>query len=225
MKMNSAVSPKSKIQNLKSLALALGCLALAVGTPAQETPAPARVTFTKVLEGSIPEFEEIKVDSTGFSTYDGRKLSDPPSPRSFTLSGATTQRVFALAHAMNDFKSIDLDIHKKVANLGRKTLAYEQGGVKNQTEFNYSIRRDARELADLFEGIASVEEHIKALEYDSKYDPLSLPHELLLVQIDLDNKVLADPELMTPVLEQIERNAHLLHLAQARAKDILQRIR
>jgi len=223
--MNSAVEPKSIIHNLKSLILILTCLASAPGVAAQQAPAPARVTFTKVMEGSTPEFEEIKVESTGSSTYDGRKLSDPPAPRSFTLSAATTQRVFALAHAMNDFKSIDLDFHKKVANLGRKTFTYEQGGEKNQTEFNYTTRREARELTDLFEGIASVEEHIKALEYDARYDPLSLPHELLLVQMDLDNNVLADPALMTPVLEQIERNTHLLHLAQARAKDILQRIR
>lgn len=225
MKMNSALNPKSKIHHLKNLAMVLGCLVLAAGIHAQDATAPARVSFTKVLEGSIPEFEAISVDSTGSTTYDGRKLSDPPSLRSFTLSAATTRRIFALAHAMNDFKSVDLDIHKKVANLGRKTFAYEQGGVKNQTEFNYSIRHEAQELADLFEGIASVEEHIKLLEYDTRYDPLSLPRELLLVQIDLDNKILAEPELMTPVLEQIERNSHFLHLAQARAKDILQRIR
>ncbi|HLY59954.1 MAG TPA: hypothetical protein VKV95_04240 [Terriglobia bacterium] len=191
---------------------------------AQEPPAPARLTFTKVLAGSTPEFEEITVDSNGSGAYDGRKLSEPASPRSIQLSSATTQKVFALAHSLNDFKSIDLESHKKVANLGQKTFSYEQGGVKNQAEFNYSLRREAQELAEVFERIGTVEEHAKALEYDSKYDPLSLPKELLLIQIDMDNKGLVDPELMTPVLEQISRNSHLLHLAQARAQDILQRI-
>ncbi|HEV2348789.1 MAG TPA: hypothetical protein VG028_02980 [Terriglobia bacterium] len=220
--MASGFNPKSKIQNLKSLALVVICLA--GNSAAQQAPAPARVTFTKVLEGSSPEFEEVAVDSTGAATYDGRKLSDPPSPRSITLSPATTQKVFALAHALNDFKSIDLESHKKVANLGRKTFTYEQGAVKNQAEFNYSLRREAQDLAELFERIATVEEHVKALEYDSKYDPLSLPNELLLIQIEFHDKAVAEPELLTPVLEQIVRNSHFLHLAQVRARDILQHI-
>src|SRR5579862_4771741 len=151
--MNSAGTPKSKILsrwgplNLKLLVLSLSCLAWTAGAVAQEPPAPARLTFTKVLAGSTPEFEEITVDSNGSGAYDGRKLSEPASPRSIQLSSATTQKVFALAHSLNDFKSIDLESHKKVANLGQKTFSYEQGGVKNQAEFNYSLRREAQKLA------------------------------------------------------------------------------
>src|SRR5579863_8501136 len=218
--MNSVVNPKSKIQNLKSLASAVGWLAFTAGAAAQEAPGPARVTFTKVLAGSTPEFEEVIVDSTGSATYDGRKLSDPPAPRSITLSPGTTQRIFALTHTLNDFKSIDLEYHKKIANLGHKTFTYEQGSEKNQTEYNYSLRREAQELADIFEKIATVEEHIKALEYDSKYDPLSLPAELLLIQIGLNDKALVDPGLMAPVLREIKGNSRFLHLAQVRARDI-----
>lgn len=235
MKMQSAGNPKSKIENLKSVifVFTLACSAWAAVSamqsfgegPAQEAGEPARLTFTKVLEGSTPEFEEITVDLNGSGAYDGRKLSSPPSPRPLQLSAATTQRVFALARALNDFKSIDLESHKNVANLGRKTFTYEEDGQKNRTEFNYSLRREAQELTDLFEKIGSVEEHIKTLEYASKYDPLSLPQELLQIQIDLNNKALTDPELMAPVLRQIARNSRFLHLAQARAQDILQRIR
>ena len=101
-------------------------------TPAQGAEGPARLTFTKVLEGSTPEFEEITVDVNGAGAYDGRKLSDPPSPRMMKLSAATTQRVFALAHAMDDFKSIDLESHKNVANLGRKTFIYQEDGRTNR---------------------------------------------------------------------------------------------
>jgi hypothetical protein len=219
------LDPTSKIQYLKSFALVLVYLVWPIGAAAQDAPPPARLTFTKVLTGSIPELEEVAVDSNGSGTYDGRKLSDPPSPRPLQLSPASAQKAFALAHALNDFKSIDLESHKKVANLGRKTLTYEQGDTKNQAEFNFSLRREAQELAEIFEKIATVEEHIKSLEYDSKYDPLSLPQELLLIQIDLNNKALVDPELMAPALEQITRNSHFLHLAQSRAQDILQRIR
>src|SRR5579859_1158576 len=234
MKMQSAGNPKSKFKNLK-LVVHVFTLAYSVWASipahtlfgagrAQGEVEPPRLTYTKVLEGSTPEFEEIIVDLNGSGAYDGRKLSSPPNPRPLQLSPATTQRLFALAHALNDFKSVDLESHKNVANMGRKTFTFEEGGQKYRTEFNYSLRREAQELTDLFEKIASVEEHIKTLEYATKYDPLSLPQELLQIQIELNNKALADPEMMAPVLQKISRNSRFLHLAQARARDILQRI-
>ena len=111
-----------------------------------------------------------------------------------------------------------------MANLGTKTLTYEEDGQKYQAQFNYSLRREAQELSELFEKIAAVEQHIAVLEYAAKYDHLSLPRELLQIQIDLNNKVLADPQLMVPALDQIARNPRFLHLAQVRAQNILERL-
>jgi hypothetical protein len=53
---------------------------------------------------------------------------------------------------------------------------------------------------------------------------LSLPRELLQIQIDLDKRALADPELLVPSLEKIANNPRFLHLAQVRAQTILQRL-
>lgn len=208
---------------LVTLALA-SFLGLSPNRLAQEASSPAKLTFTKVLKGSVPEYLAITVDSNGSGTYEGRKLDEPPSPRSLKLSPATTQRLFELSGLLNNFQSTDLESHKKVANLGLKTLIYEAGGQTNRAEFNYTLRREAHELADLFEKIASVEQHIMVLEHAIKYDHLSLPKELLRIQIDLDNKALADPELLVPTLEQIARNPRFLHLAQVRAQNILQRL-
>lgn len=184
----------------------------------------AKLSYSRVLKGSTPEYLAISVDSNGVGTYEGRKLDDPPSPRPLKLSSATTHRLFELSDALNDFRNIDLESHRKVADLGLKTFTYEQGGQKYQATFNYSLRHEATDLADLFEKIAAVEQHIVALEYESKYDHLSLPHELLQIQIDLDNKALADPELMVPTLDGIVRNPRFLHLAQVRAQNILERL-
>lgn len=191
---------------------------------APQASGPARLTYTRVLKGSTPEYLSIAIDSNGVGTYDGRKLDDPPNPRSLKLSATTTHRLFELTEALNDFHDIDLESHRKVANLGLKTLTYEQGGQKYQAQFNYSVRREATDLADLFEKIAAVEQHIAALEYESKYDHLGLPRELLQIQIDLDNKALADPELMVPALDGIVRNPRFLHIAQVRAQNILERL-
>lgn len=172
----------------------------------------------------MPEYLTISVDSTGQGTYQGRKLDEPPSPRPLKLPAGSTRRLFELASLLNYFRDIDLESHKKVANLGMKTLSYESGDRKNQVEFNYTLRREAQELVDIFEKIASVQQHISTLEYAIKYDHLSLPKELLQIQIELDNKALVDAELMVPALEEIARNPRFLHLAQVRAQNILQRL-
>lgn len=219
---------------LRSIALALACCLTLSCTVwcrvlppcplSQETGGPARIVYTKVLKGSTPEYLAVEVDSNGSGTYDGRTLDEPPSPRPVKLSSVTTQRLFELAGVLNNFRSVDLESHKRVANLGTKTLTYEGNGQKNRAKFNYTLRREAQELAELFEKIASVEQHIQVLEYAIKYDHLRLPKELLQIQIDLENKALADPELMVPALQQIARNPRFLHLAQVRAQNILQRL-
>ncbi len=199
-------------------------LFLAAAFSGQESGALAHLAYTKALRGSVPEYMSITVDSNGVGTYEGRKLDDPPNPRPLKLSAATTRRLFDLAASLGNFRSGDLESHKKVANLGLKTLTYEAGGKKNQAQFNYTLRREAQGLVDLFEKISSVEQHISLLEYATRYDHLSLPRELLQIQIDLENKALAEAELMVPALEQIARNPHLLHLAQVRAERILEQL-
>ncbi len=194
---------------------------------AENAPEPdgvPRLTFTKVLKGSVPEYMAISVDANGKGTYDARKIDDPPSLRAIQVSTATAQRLFELAKQLHYFRSIDLESHKRVANLGLKTLTYQGEGQTNRAEYNYTQNRTAQELTDMFEKISTVEQHIEALEYSLRFDPLSLPHELLLIQIDLENQALVDPELMVPTLEKIAQNSRFLHLAQSRAQDILHRL-
>lgn len=200
-----------------------GGLILPAAPRAEDGGARSRLTYTKVLEGSAPEYLMITVDSQGEGAYEGRRLADPSSPRPFNLSASTTQELFELCKQLDYFQS-EVESHKKVANLGRKSFVYEQGGRQNRVEFNYTQRREARELTELFEKIGGVQEHIKTLEYAIKYDHLSLPSELRQIQIDLEKKALADPELMVPTLEMIVRNRRFLNIAQARAQDILERI-
>jgi hypothetical protein len=205
--------------------VALMCFFLAAGAASGwSAENNARLTYTRVLKGSVPEYLSISVDSQGKASYEGRKLDEPPAPHPFQLSMATTQQLFSLAEALNNFQGIDLESHKRVANLGLKTLVYERDGRRNQVEFNYTQQHEAQLLAGLFERIASVEQHILTLEHAMKYDHLSLPRELLQIQIDLDKRALADPELLVPSLEKIAKNPRFLHLAQARAQTILQRL-
>ena len=142
----------------------------------------------------------------------------------FRFPQARPSILFALAGELGYFHSIDLDSHRNVANLGKKTLQYQQGHDVNRVVFNYTENRVASELMDIFEKVGMVEGHISSLEFQMKYDPLSLSRELLQIQIELNNKSLVEPALMVPTLERIAHNSRFLHLAQVRAQEIIERI-
>ena len=225
--------PRSR--RLFSISVILCCCSCALSQPAgyngfvpprvdREGQALPKLTYTKLLKGSVPEYMSITVDSNGSGKYEGRKVDDPPSSRPLKLSPPTTKRLFDLAAQLDNFRLPGIESHKKVANLGAKTFTYEAAQKKNQVEFNYTLNRDAQELSELFERIGAVETHLEELQYAIKYDHLGLPQELLQIQMDLNNKALAEAELLVPTLDQIARNPRFLHLAQTRAQDILQRL-
>lgn len=177
------------------------------------------------MKGSVPAYTSITVDTTGAGTYQGRQLDESPRPRALKLTPATTQRLFALAASMNNFHSIRLESKLKVANMGEKTFIYRKGGQENKVEFNYTRNKDANDLLTLFQGIATVEQHITRLKYSSRYDALGLPSDLTRVEIDMNNNALVDPELMVPILTKIAGDSQYLHIAQLRAEYILRRIK
>jgi hypothetical protein len=201
---------------------------LAVGCPAsifsQSAGVPAKLTYSRTFKGSNPEYLLITVDSKGLGTFEGHRLDEAQSPRPFQLSAGTRERIFALAEQLDNFQSVDLDSHKKVANMGEKTFTFQQGEDVNRVAFNYTENRKARDLVDLFEALGTVEEHISALEFGMKYDPLGLPQELLEIQIELKSRSLPDPEILLPTLEKIAHDSRFLHLAQARAQQIIEHI-
>ena len=192
----------------------------------QAPAVPAKLTYSRTFKGSTPEYLAIIVDSKGSGTYEGRKLDEAQilSPRPLQLSAATTERIFALAAELHNFQSIQLESHKKVANLGEKIFTYEQGGHVNRVVFNYTENRIARELVDLFEAVGQVQEHVGALEFEMKYDPLGLSQELLQIEIELNGKSLIDPQMLIPTLEKIAHDSRFLHLAQVRAQQIIDRV-
>jgi len=206
-------------------------LALAAGSrPAAMFPqgagVPAKLTYSRTFKGSTPEFIAIVVDAKGAGSYEARKLDESQAggPMPLQLSSGTTDRLFALAAQLHDFQGIQLESHKKVANLGEKTFTYEQGDALNRVAFNYTENRTARDLVDVFESIGIVEQHVAALEFEMKYDPLNLSQELLQIQAELKDKTLTDPQMLVPTLEKIVHGSRFLHLAQSRAQEIMDQV-
>lgn len=166
----------------------------------------------------------MSIDANGEGTYDSHKLEDSPAPHPMQISAGTTELIFSLAKSLNNFRSLDLDRHHKVANMGLKTLTYEAGKENNKVQYNFTENHNVEQLTDMFEKISNVEEQITNLEYAMKYDHLSLPQALLEVQESLDDHHYVEVKLMIPTLERISANPRLMHLAQIRAQEIVQRI-
>jgi len=221
------ITPNVEVRRVCSLSLAAAFLALLPGVitlPAQAPPAVPRLTFTKVLKGSFPEYMALSIDTSGKGTYDSHKLDDPADPHPLQISAGTTAKIFSLAKTLNYFHSLQLESRHKVANMGLKTLTYEAGKEMSRVQYNYTENRTAQQLTEMLEKIGNVEDRITQLEYSMKYDHLSLPQTLREIQEGLDDRNFVEAALMIPTLEKISSNPHFLHLAQSRAQEILQRI-
>jgi len=166
----------------------------------------------------------LSIDANGQGTYDAHKLEDPPTPRALQISAATTAQIFSLVQSLHSLRSLNLDSHLKVANMGWKTLTYQDGHETNKVQYNYTENRTAQQLTDILERISNVEDRISQLEYAMKYDHLSLPQALQQIQAGMDDHLFMEANLMIPTLEKISNNPHFLHLAQSRAQDIVHRI-
>ena len=185
----------------------------------------ASITFRKVFKASYPEFAEIKVNQDGTGTWDIRQLDETPSPHSLHLGQALTQKIFDLAGDLHDFQGIDLDVHRRIANLGQKTFSYEKGGESYSVAFNYTLNGSANQLSAIFEGLEREELDLSDMQRTMRYDHLGANDVLLRVQSDIQNKLIPEPEALLPLLDQIGADEDLIDIARQRARALAEQIR
>jgi hypothetical protein len=195
--------------------------AATAAAPAASEPSTATITFRKIFRQSTPEFIEIKVNRNGDSTYDIRQLDDQPSPESFAVTPAIAEKIFALAADLHDFNGIELDVKRRVANLGEKTFFYEKGAVKNQVSFNFTTNESANKLLSIFEGLSLEDQYADQLRRSMRYDPLGLNDVLIRLERDLGSGMIPDPQALIPILNQIASNSKYLDIARDRARVIV----
>ncbi len=181
-----------------------------------------RLIFIKEFPRSEPDFYRIELAEDGQARY----LTAPDDPKAmrFRVSPALARQAFDLAAQLGNFRGASLETRKKVASLGKKTLVYESTGERYQTVFNYSENTDAMALADLFEKISNTQQQILALDRLIHFDKLGLMKQLLSLESALNKHDLAEPALLIPVLEEISKNRTYMHIAQERARIILNKI-
>jgi len=186
-------------------------------------PAPAKLTFIKQFPGSVPDYYAVVVTGEGQAEY--AMAPDDADPLRFKLSEATSGEIFQLVERLERFENAQLETSKKVAFMGKKTFRYEAAGRRNETSFNYSENTGAMALVALFEKISATQQHLINLERLVRFDRLGIMKELYQVEAALDRNELIEAAQFIPVLEEIAGNSSFLHIAQLRARSMLQRIR
>jgi hypothetical protein len=212
---------------LFSRVVILFCFALVAVVTAIPTRAAgeAVITYTKIFKGSVPESVELIIRETGKCTFDIRQLAEDPKATEFEVGQPIREKIFSLAKELNNFRNLDLDTHRKIANLGAKTFRYEKDGVVNEVTYNYTVNTPASQLQQIFEGLSYQQDHLQTLQRTLKYDRLGLYDALGYLEADLENGVIPEPEHLLPVLEQIANDTHVIEIARSRARAITAKIR
>jgi hypothetical protein len=188
-------------------------------------PGGATVTYRRVFKGSTPEFIEVKINDQGKSTFDIRQLDEAADPEPLEIGSAVQKRIFDMALELKNFAIGNIDIQKKIANLGQKTFRYENGAEVHETSFNYTLNPTASQLMEIFEGLAKQQEDLVLLQRQAKFDRLGVNDALMRFESDMDHRLLPEPERLLPILDQIAADSHFLEIARTRARALAGRIR
>ena len=189
---------------------------------AGQSVSSGKIFFSKSFPGSQPAYFAIEIDASGKANY--REAADDENPVQFDLDPKDAREMFGLAEKVRFFAK-PLESKLKLANMGMKTFSYQDGDVRNETKFNYSDDANARALADWFEKIAETERHRLALEKAAQFDRLGVNKALLQFEVSWDNRRIVAAEQFLPILDKIANQPNFVHIAQARAASIAERIR
>jgi hypothetical protein len=188
--------------------------------------AGAKLTFRRIFKSSTPELIEISVrEDADAASYEIRQLDEDANALPFEVGARLRSKMFQLAATLNRFQGLDLDVHRKIANLGEKTFRWERGAESHEVKFNYTLNATANELLQIFEGLARQQEHLTLLARRIKYDRLGVNEALLRFESDLNHKLLPEPERALPTLDQIANDSRFVEIARQRARYLAERIR
>jgi hypothetical protein len=183
-------------------------------------------TYRRVFKSSVPEFIEIRIqENSTAATYEIRQLDEDAGATPFEIGPALRGKIFQLVSELRHFKGLDLDVHRKIANLGEKTFRWDAGTESNQVKFNYTLNSAATQLLQICEGLARQQELIELLQRRIKYDRLGVNDALLQFENDLSKSVLPEPERALPLLDQIAGDPRFVEIARQRSRALAERIR
>ena len=198
----------------------------ATGSFAAAPAGSAIFTYRRIFKSSTPEFIEIKInENSDTASYEIRQLDEDPGATQFEIGEPLRAKVFELIAQLNYFRGQDLDIHRKIANLGEKTFRWERDSESYEVKFNYTVNSAASKLLQICEGLARQQELIDLLQRRMKYDRLGVNDALLQLESDLSKGVLPEPQRLLPLLDLKSGDYRFVEIARQKARALAERIR
>src|SRR5438105_5155636 len=143
--------------------------------------------------------------------------------KQFQCTDSLRQKIFLLAEQLKFFDGqFEFTAHP-VAQTGSKTLGYEDSAHHTSTTYNYSENPSIQELTELFQGISLTIESGRKLEFDRRFDKLSLHQDLKAMDDLSKDGHLYEVQAIAPLLQRIAADRTVLHIAQQTAQHILAR--
>jgi hypothetical protein len=143
--------------------------------------------------------------------------------KQFEASEGLWDKLAGLAKQANYFDGqFDFTKHA-IAQTGKKTLTYSDLTRHTSTTYNYSEDPSIQELTAVFQGISSTIEGGRKLEFDRRFDKLSLDQDLKGLEDMSNSGRLEQVQAIAPLLQQLANDRTVLHIAQQRAQRILKR--
>lgn len=207
-------------------ALALAFCLFAAGPSLASPAGSGEFSYRRIFKSSTPEFIEIKIkEDSDTGSYEIRQLDEDPGATPFEISHALRAKIFELVAQLRYFNGLDLDVHRKIANLGEKTFHWERGTEIHEVKFNYTVNTEATQLLQICEGLARQQELVELLQRRMKYDRLGVNDALLQLETDLSKGVLPEPQRVLPLLDQIAADSRFVEIARQRARSLAERVR
>jgi hypothetical protein len=204
------------------------CLLFLGSGPVRPAAGPTGGVFTyrRIFKSSVPEFIEIKIPQNGEQgSVEIRQLEDEAGASPFEIGAPLRSKIFELIGQLGYFKGLDLDVHRKIANLGEKTFQWNHGAEAYSVTFNYTLNSSAMQLLQICEGLAREQELMELLQRRAKYDRLGINDALMQFENDLNKGVLPEPARALPLLDQIAADSRFVEIARQRARALAERIR
>lgn len=176
--------------------------------------AEPKVIFSKNFPGSVPAYELITVQKDGAASYN--ESTDPDNAETFKLEPAVVTSIFDYAQKLDHFKGT-LESGLKVANMGAKTLRWEDGADASEAKFNFSQDESANKIVDLFEAIAESERMFVQLKRVIRFDKLGVNDTLLRIHTLYNQKRLMGTAQFLPLFDRVAKDETFLHMARERA--------
>jgi hypothetical protein len=171
-----------------------------------------------------PQERNAPVESNAEQTVQSQDAASQDTFRKeFTASDALRQKLFPLAQQANFFDGqFDFTKHA-IAQTGRKTLSYEDSNRHTSTTYNYSEDLSIQQLTDIFQGIEATIEGGRKLEFDRRFQKLSLDEDLKNLEELCNDGRLQEVQVIAPLLQRLAADRTVLHIAQQRAERILKK--